>query len=254
MIRLGRVNRAGERNFNKYGSEMIIVKYIDSKNIDILFPDYDWVSNHKTYQAFRKGEVKCPYDRNIFGVGYIGEGNYPTKINDKPSKIYYTWKHMLERCYAPNHDINKPSYAKCTVCDKWHNFQSFAKWYDENYYEVPNDFMCIDKDILVRHNKVYSPDTCMIVPQHINNMFVGHDKSKDGIPPGIVYNDLSKKYTVRFNMYGKNKHLGIYSTLNEAFLVLKNHKEQYIKQVADEYKELIPIKLYNAMYNYTVEM
>ena len=87
---MGRVNRAGERSFNKYGSEMIIVKYIDSKNIDILFPDYDWVSNHKTYQAFRKGEVKCPYDRNIFGVGYIGEGNYPTKINDKPSKIYYT--------------------------------------------------------------------------------------------------------------------------------------------------------------------
>jgi hypothetical protein len=34
----------------------------------------------------------------------------------------------------------------------------------------------------------------------------------------------------------------------------KNFKENYIKQVADEYKDLIPQKVYEALYRYEVEI
>ena len=40
----------------------------------------------------------------------------------------------------------------------------------------------------------------------------------------------------------------------EAFKSYKTFKEKYIKQVADEYKDKIPKKLYDAMYRYEVEI
>ena len=55
-------------------------------------------------------------------------------------------------------------------------------------------------------------------------------------------------------MNKKQNFLGHYNTPEEAFQAYKQFKENYIKQVADEYKELIPEKLYNAMYEYEVEI
>ena len=40
----------------------------------------------------------------------------------------------------------------------------------------------------------------------------------------------------------------------QAFTIYKNFKENYIKQVADEYKDLIPKELYDAMYKWEVEI
>ena len=51
-----------------------------------------------------------------------------------------------------------------------------------------------------------------------------------------------------------NKHLGLYNTPQEAFDAYKQFKEQNIKQVADNYRNQIPKKLYEAMYRYKVEI
>ena len=42
--------------------------------------------------------------------------------------------------------------------------------------------------------------------------------------------------------------------LEEAFYSYKQIKEDYIKQMADEYKDKIPRKLYDAMYKWEVEI
>ena len=39
-----------------------------------------------------------------------------------------------------------------------------------------------------------------------------------------------------------------------AFNAYKNFKENYIKETAEQYKQLIPEVLYNAMINYVVEI
>ena len=51
-----------------------------------------------------------------------------------------------------------------------------------------------------------------------------------------------------------HRNLGYFETPKEAFKSYKTFKEQYIKQVADEYKDKIPKKLYEAMYNWKVEI
>ena len=149
---------------------MKIIRYGACDDIDVQFLDeHGYIYYHNVYTNFKKGQIKNPYDRNIFGVGYIGDGKYGTGDAVKRTKEEYVWRGMLERCYGDKYkDVHSAYYDKCIVCEEWHNFQNFAEWYTQNFYQVGTERMHLDKDILVKGNKFYSPDTCLIVPQRIN--------------------------------------------------------------------------------------
>ena len=195
--------------------------------------------------------VRNRYDKTVCGVGYLGEGKYNCKnslyIRDR-------WSKMLRRCYDPYYLNEHPTYIDCYVCEEWHNFQNFAKWYEENYYEIPNERMSLDKDILIKGNKIYSPSTCVFVPERINKLFTKHDKARGGYPIGISWYKQTNKFSAKCHTFDKRIHLGYYDTIDTAFLAYKSFKEEYIKQVADEYKDLIPTKLYEALYKYEVNI
>ena len=118
--------------------------------------------------------------------------------------------------------------------------------------------MALDKDILVKGNKTYSPNTCVFVPQNINTLFIKSNKIRGKYPIGVTFNKDKNKYQAQCNtlINGKNmkKTLRLYNTIEEAFNAYKQFKEANIKQIADYYKENIPDKLYEAMYNYKVEI
>lgn len=253
------INRIGERNYNNFGSEMVIVHYNGCMDIDVYFPEFDWIFKHAKYNNFKKGEIKCPYERRFYNVGYLGEVKYKVSENGKNTRVYDTWKAMLQRCYSEKEHERHPTYIGCEVYEGWHNFQNFAKWYKDNYYEVGNEKMCLDKDILFKGNKIYSPDTCIFVPETINKLFIKNDKNRG---ESVIGATLCKngKYQAQCNIInpetGKSKqeYLGLYDSQEKAFQVYKYHKERNIKQIADYYKIHIPQKLYDAMYNYEVEI
>ena len=255
-----KIERINEENINTFGSKMILVDYKSNENVLIYFPEYNWYRPYTFYQHFKDGNVKCPYEKRFYNVGYIGEGNYKCKENRKQTNAYSYWHGMLKRCYC-EYDLKKhPTYINCEVCEEWHNFQNFAKWYEENYYEINDEIMELDKDILLKGNKIYSPKTCIFVPHRINGLFTKADKSRGDYPIGVCYhkrdNVLEVKCSVYKNNKKKRKHLGRFSPSEpfRAFICYKNFKENYIKQVADEYKDLIPTELYEAMYKYKVEI
>ena len=66
-----KVDRVGERNINNFGSEMVIVDYKNANNIDVYFPEYDWVAKNREYSKFKKGNIKCPHERRVCGVHRI---------------------------------------------------------------------------------------------------------------------------------------------------------------------------------------
>ena len=240
---------------------MEIIEYRKSNDIDVYFEEYNWIFYHTQYDNFRKGTLKCPYERRTYNIGYLGEGKYKTRVNNRKTEYYEEWIGMLRRCYNNNQrDRNKrPKYDGCTVCEEWHNFQNFAKWYEENYYEIKEEKMCLDKDILVKGNKIYSPQTCVFVPNRINVLFTKSDKIRGDFPIGVTYHKRDKVFESKMCYMDKNKikhscYLGRYNTSEEAFESYKKAKENYIKQVADEYKPYIPKELYDAMYNYKVEI
>ena len=255
-----KVNRVGEINYNTFGSKMIIIKYRKYSDIDIYFPEYDWTFKNSAYKEFKKGNIACPYEKRVYGVGYLGEGKYKAYENGKKTKCYRTWYDMLRRCYDEKNLKRNPTYIDSEVCDKWLNFQNFAKWFYENYYEIEGQKMCLDKDILYKGNKIYSPDTCVFVPHNINVLFTKRDKVRGDYPIGVHYHKASGKFQAKCNVYDykenkqKLKHLGLYNSPQKAFESYKEFKEKHIKKVADYYKDLIPEKLYRAMYEYEVNI
>lgn len=151
---------------------------------------------------------------------------------------------MLDRCHRESNRDMFPSYENCLVCEEWHNYQNFRKWYDANYYEVGTERMHIDKDILYKNNKVYSPETCLIVPQRINMLFM-HKPNKHGLPNGIRPTDSGRYYT-KYN----NKTLGTFDTLEEAAIAHDKAKKEAVIEVANEYKDKIPDRVYQALINW----
>lgn len=245
-------DRTGEINYNNFGSKMVIKEYRKAIDIDVYFPEYNYTKTNVDYGNFKKGTISCVYERRTFGVGYLGEGKYTMSMNGKHTKCYSTWLNMLARCYHKENEKNY--YQICEVRHEWHNFQGFSDWFQANYYEIEGQLMNLDKDILCKGNKIYSPDTCVFVPQNINKLFTKRDNCRGDLPIGVVYNKSNKKYNARCDVNGKKKTLGYYNTPEEAFQVYKNFKENYIKEVAEEYKNVIPQKLYKAMINYKVEI
>ena len=253
-------DRIGEVNINTFGSKMVIKEYRKYSDIDVYFSEYNWTIKNVTYQNFKKGKISCPYERRTCYRGYIGEGKYKVMENGKKTKCYKTWKNMLQRCYDPKYHEKHLTYINCVVCDEWLNHQNFGNWYEENYYEIEEQKMCLDKDILHKGNKIYSPDNCVFVPENINKLFIKGDKLRGEYPIGVTYNKATKKFQsqCKIHDYKENKSksvfLGYYETTQEAFQAYKEFKEQYIKQVADYYKDLIPQRLYNAIYDYKVDI
>ena len=251
-------SRLGEEGINNFGSKIVIKEYRNARDIDIYFPEYDWTFKHTTYQNFKKGKVKCPYEPRYYGKGYLGEGKYKASENGKNTDEFDTWDNMLKRCYNPKLQEKYSTYKGCLVEDYLLNFQYMCEWLEENYYEVPGEQMCLDKDILCKGNKVYSRDTCVFVPQRINKLFTKRDKVRGKNPIGVTLRK-SGNYQANCNDgYGKRIHLGTYPTKEEAFQVYKNYKEKIIKETIDSYEGKIPEPYYSrlktAMYNYKVEI
>ena len=255
---MSKIDRTGEERLNRFGSKMIIKKYRNANDIDVYFPEYDWVFKHTRYNNFKKGNIKCPYERRYYGVGYLGEGKYKVSENGKNSDKYNIWYGMLKRCYCPKYQERYPTYKGCRVEEYLLNFQHIGEWLESNYYEVPGERMHLDKDILCKGNKVYSRETCIFVPEKINVLFTKCDKTRGDCPIGATILPSGNYQVECRNGYGESVYLGTYSTKEEAFRVYKEYKEKVIKEVIDSYEGIIPepfySKLREAMYNYEVEI
>ena len=246
--------RLGETRVNNNGEEMRIVRYGGVNDIDVQFVKDGTIIEHKQYGHFKAGSISNPFSPTIYGVGCIGVGKFKSRDeNGKHTKCYKVWQSMLQRCYDPKFQEKHPTYKGCTVCPEWHNFQVFAKWYYSHYYELENEKIALDKDILKKGNKVYSPDTCVFVPQFINNLFIKSNKVRGELPIGV--SKMRNKFVALLSKGNEKQiHLGTFTTPELAFLAYKEHKEQYIKQIAEEYKDKIPYRLYEALMNYEVDI
>ena len=98
--------------------------------------------------------------RLYYGIGYYGKEFEDVKLIDIPS--YRTWRMMLQRCYDKKVHKLEPRYKDCAVCEEWHSLFRFNEWYLQNYYSISDERMELDKDILLKNNKIYSPDTNVI--------------------------------------------------------------------------------------------
>lgn len=248
-----RKSRIGEKNRNRYGSEMSIIKYQNSSNIWVEFKKDNYIVK-TDYNRFRRGAVINVYDKSYLGIGFIGEGIHKTRENGKITREFSDWCNMFKRCYDELTQEKHSSYRDCEVDQEWHNFQKFADWHKSNFYEIKGERMQLDKDIIEKGNRVYSPESCVFAPAIINSLFGKSKAARGDLPIGVSWDKGKSKYEAYYQFRRKRRHLGYYHCSNKAFLAYKEGKEQLIKEVANEYKDRIPLKLYNALYEYEVEI
>lgn len=256
--------RIGIEKYNNQGCLMKIIEYNETRDIKVMFLDeYKYVTN-SLWCNFEKGGINNPYFTTVYGVGIKGS-KYPSKINNKMTKEYDAWTGVLRRCYDDKWKMKHPPYKDVTCCDEWLLYENFYEWlhgqenFDKWYY---GERWAVDKDILIKGNKIYSPDTCCLVPHDINTLFCKRDRDRGNYPIGVYYNTHIKKFHAKMSMniaYDKRyeRQLGDYPTPEDAFyLGYKPAKEAYIKRIAQEEYDKCNItkKCYDAMMIYEVEI
>lgn len=179
----------------------------------------------------------------VCGIGI--KGYVPTRINGETIRSYIIWSRMLARCYDKKYQEKRPTYRECYVCEEWHYFVNFQQWFNDNYVEGWQ----IDKDILIKENKVYSPYTCVFVPQEINHIFLDCGNARGEYPIGVHFHKPTQKFRANISINGKHKHLGCFIDANEAHEAWVVAKKQNIIDVANQWKVKIPINLYEALIN-----
>lgn len=194
---------------------------------------------------FCKRDKKRPTIYEDLGIIDDGYTQYKTASHKK-------WIGIIHRCHNKSALKKHPTYQRCGLCDEWKTYSNFAKWFDENYVEGYE----LEKDILVKGNKIYGPDTCCFVPRRINILLTNRKRYRGSLPVGVHASENGKRYIATMDRADGKRFVKSHKTVEEAFSAYKNAKEAYIKEVADEYfsKGLITKRVRDALYQYKIEI
>lgn len=182
----------------------------------------------------------------FFGFATIGIKPYPPSMR---GPIFTKWEDMLKRCYGKSRIDDYAKYDDCTVDPQFWVYKEFEEWANQQVSCCAPGFH-LDKDILVRGNRVYGPDTCCFVPPAINSCIIGRVRKKSDLPIGVLRS--GKRYSAQIMVKPKTIRLGLFDTPSEAFAAYKEAKEARIKAVAHEWRGRIDERVFNALMNWEV--
>ena len=186
----------------------------------------------------------------VYGVGY-NDRKYPTRIGGIGTEQYAVWRMLLTRCFNHKYKEKYQSYGDCTISSNFLNYSFFYEWYNENIIQCESKPQ-LDKDLLLKGNKAYSEDLCLLIPTEINNTLIRREADRGEYPIGVTKTKYGFVSQVRVN--NKNRYLGTFSNPYDAFICYKHEKEKIIKYLADKYRNIIDERAYNALMNYNVEI
>lgn len=148
----------------------------------------------------------------VHGVG-INDADYETGgSNAGLCPCYATWAGMMRRCYSNQKKTRLSAYVDCSVSESWRSFMAFRSWWIANH----KDGWHLDKDLLIYGNKVYGPETCVFVPQEINN-FIVKGRSASSLPIGVsTYRDGVRFLAQCRTGNGGKSHIGLFDCVESA--------------------------------------
>ena len=202
----------------------------------ILEPTFE---QHKIPRDFKKFPVKVG---GVCGVA-TNDADYVTQIKETPLNgkrklvwvcpVYSSWHEMMKRGHSQKRKEKKPTYQNVTVCEEWLTFSSFRGWWVEN--NVRN--WQLEKDILIKGNLIYSPETCAYVPSYLNTLLIDCAAARGDYPLGVYRVDALNPYRGVCRVGGKQKHLGLFQTPQEAHRAWQIAKIDSIKDSITHYTE-----------------
>lgn len=170
----------------------------------------------------------------VHGVG-VNDAGYSVKPRIKGGRsvcpFYGVWHGMLRRCYSDKFKERNPTYKGCLVCEEWLTFSNFKAWMEKQYWYM----MELDKDLLFKGNKVYSPETCIFISNELNQFTVKGDASRGNYPIGVYFHKKAGKLVAQCkNPFEKStEYLGLFDCPKEAHQAWRKRKHELACKWAD---------------------
>jgi len=184
----------------------------------------------------------------VLGHG-INDADYVTniKIDGKRREcpFYQRWKNMLMRCYDPKFHVSKPTYKGCTVCNEWLTFSNFKRWMIKQDWKGKQ----LDKDLLIKGNKIYGPDKCVFVSSRVNSLLSDSAAIRGKYPIGVFKHSVNNSFIAKCKVNGKNIHIGSFSSPDVAFDAYKKFKSDRIREIASTLEEPVRSALLSRVYD-----
>ena len=238
--------------YESSGGKFKIVSYKDSKNVRIKFICTGYETTVQLGNI-KSGKVKDRYLPSVCGVGIVGT-KYPISEVGVHTKEYELWNSMLQRCYSNTYKKKYPTYEGCKCSENFKCYEYFYEWCNKQI-GFGNDGFELDKDLLIKGNKIYSEDSCIFIPSEINTLLVKRGASRGEHLIGVYWHKTNKAFVARVNKSkGGSEYLGLFNTEIEAFNAYKQAKESFVKEQANKWKSKIDDRAYEALMNYEVEI
>lgn len=232
--------------------DVVVLEYISSKMIKVRFITTGY-ERFVQIGNLLDGGMRDPTFPTVYGVGWLGD---KFSKNEFRQQSYICWNSLLFRCYHESSKNIRPTYDECYVSENFKCYSKFKVWCSNQIgfesTDNNNKVFALDKDILVKGNKVYSEDTCCFVPREINNLFNARKSTRNGALLGV--REERGRFRSVVSRYGVRRSVGLFDTEMEAFQAYKKAKEDHIKDVANKWKDQIDPKVYDALMNYQVEI
>ena len=237
---------------SKSSGDFKILKYNSATNVVIQFLNTEYETTVQLGNI-RNGLIKDPYSSSVHGIGVLG-AKYPTRVNGVHTKEYELWSSMLQRCYSDTFKKRYPTYEGCEVSDNFKSYEYFYEWCHKQI-GFGNDGWHLDKDLLIKGNKVYSEDSCIFIPKEVNTLLVKSEALRGEHLIGVHWSKSNKAFVAQVcKNKGKQEYLGYFKTELEAFNAYKQAKESFVKEQANKFKSQIDPRAYEALMKYTVEI
>lgn len=166
---------------------------------------------------------------------------------------------MVSRCNVEQQGA-AAYYRDCTHASEWLSYDNYIAWARVQVGFMQRDskgrVFQLDKDILNKGNKSYSPENCVFVPPALNTFLVTNKVKRGNYPLGVSFSKEKQRFKseLRLHFTRTKKHLGYFDTPEEAFYAYKLAKEALAKVLASHYTGWVDNRVIFALNNLNIDI
>jgi len=163
--------------------------------------------------------------------------------------FHLVWTKLIYR-FSPEWLNKYPTYENVDLFSDWIYFSKFKSWMETQDWEGKQ----LDKDLLSGENKIYSPDTCIFIPQELNKFLIDFQrKGQNSELPKGAYPTTSGRFMSKVSnpFSGRLDYLGYFDTAEEAHIAWRGRKLEFALLWAEKINdERVTKSLVNKYQNY----
>lgn len=178
---------------------------------------------------------------------------YSDKYEEKHYSEYYyddefynlakkKWNNMIDRTTSGRYKC----YDEVQVCEEWKDFSNYYEWFKNNWFDYDGK-LDVDKDLIDKNSKIYSPKTCCIIPHEINIGIRISDKAESR--GAVNWDERRQAYKVKLNVY--TRHINTQRRkYKDALDLYFKKKDEFVKAMAEDFKDVVDKRVYDALMKY----